>query len=149
MLSLCYEKQSTWASEEMVHLELFHLDGVGMDPQNLKHLTCFLQIDQDPGGGGGDQRKRTLQTPSKKDLVWTDRSHDEKSDVLHHSLDTYQPIGLFSICSQTTCSCEISAWHARVDRGIHQDFTTLLAMKPDCIFSTRISVSISQRGSYI
>ena len=38
----------------MVHLELFHLDGVGTDPQNLKHLTCFFQIDQDPGGGGGD-----------------------------------------------------------------------------------------------
>ena len=33
----------------MVCLELFPLDDVGTDPQNLKYLTCFFLLDQDPG----------------------------------------------------------------------------------------------------
>ena len=33
----------------MVCLELFPLDGVGTDPQNLRCLTCFFPLDQGPG----------------------------------------------------------------------------------------------------
>lgn len=64
MLNLRCEKQSLLASEEMVCLELFHLDGVGTNPQNLKCLACFCKTDQDPEGG-----ERKGGRPEKEDPV--------------------------------------------------------------------------------
>lgn len=55
VLNLCYKKQSILASEKMACLELFHLDGVGTDPQKSQVSHLLLQDRPGPWGRGEER----------------------------------------------------------------------------------------------
>lgn len=86
MLSLCCEKQSISASEEMVCLELFHLGGFETDPEKSQS-SCFLL--QNTGRG---ERRGNLEgepRPHPRRILYELKG--ENRGVLH-------------LCSNTVCA---------------------------------------------